>query len=64
MNKESHLIKKSSSVNEAHQRPPVIIYTHSPKVIQMHAETSWNSFRISPDSIALATTPRTPTRPT
>ncbi|KHN21569.1 hypothetical protein glysoja_023421 [Glycine soja] len=31
MNKESHLIKKSSSVNEAHQRPPVIIYTHSPK---------------------------------
>ncbi|KAG4999246.1 hypothetical protein AAZX31_08G041300 [Glycine max] len=40
MNRESHLIRKSSSSSLSkaqQQRPPVIIYTHPPKVIHTHA---------------------------
>lgn len=38
INKDSHLIKKSSSssMSKPQQRQPVIIYTHSPRVIQTH----------------------------
>ncbi|KAJ4713404.1 putative VQ motif-containing protein [Melia azedarach] len=36
INKDSHFIKKSSSLSPPSHRHPVIIYTHSPKIIHTH----------------------------
>ncbi|KAJ7954108.1 VQ motif-containing protein [Quillaja saponaria] len=37
IHRESHIIQKSSSSNHQQQRKPIIIYTHSPKIIHTQA---------------------------